>query len=331
MSLVCALGAACTVDNANAPVTRGHAGGAGGGTAGTQQGVDGAAGSGITAASTGGSNNGGMNAGGASGALGTGGAAGTGEIEAGLAGASGAGPAVICDPATDPAQNDCDSAASLITKMVSDFEDGSGWSLFANPDDVSGMTTPSVGSNTGSTAIQCPSSGRCGTSHMGLHVTGSGFNTYGPVLTHDYAYSDGNGGTSGTVEDVSAYAGILLWARRGETANANATLRVILNDVTSSPGGQVCDAAAKAGQNVPAADGGTEVTTSDACWDGWMSETSVPTAWTLVKIPFSALKQGGWGKVGAKFMPDQLYGLTFQMPSHASFDFWIDDVAFYKN
>src|SRR5450432_2616297 len=100
MSLVCALGAACTVDNANAPVTRGHAGGAGGGTAGTQQGVDGAAGSGITAASTGGSNNGGMNAGGASGALGTGGAAGTGEIEAGLAGASGAGPAVICDPAT---------------------------------------------------------------------------------------------------------------------------------------------------------------------------------------------------------------------------------------
>jgi hypothetical protein len=117
------------------------------------------------------------------------------------------------------------------------------------------------------------------------------------------------------------FSGIAFWARKGDTPGAAPTLRLIVNDITSHELGGVCNPASAPGAGGEA---------SDACWDGWMTERALPSIWTLIKVPFAALKQGGFGQAGEAIQPDKLYGLTFQMPNMATFDFWIDDVVFYK-
>jgi hypothetical protein len=170
--------------------------------------------------------------------------------------------------------------------------------------------------------IACPLGGRCGMSNFAQHVSGGGFTTYGPSLSNDFLYKDAmTMMVVGVPMDASMYTGIMFWARKGDKAGAAPTLRLIVNDVTTHELGGVCDPKAAPGS------GGMK---SNACWDGWMTEKALPSTWTLVKVPFTVLKQGGFGMKGDAIQPDKLYGLTFQMPNMATFDFWIDDVAFYK-
>jgi hypothetical protein len=221
-----------------------------------------------------------------------------------------------------PSADECSAAAALMTMPISDFEAGKGWFLFANADDKTGKTTPAAGDNISAEEITCPAGGRCGASSFAQHVSGGGFTSYGPSLSQDFIYKDGMTMMPvGMPMDASKFTGVMFWARKGETAGAAATLRLIVNDVTTHELGGVCDPAAKP------TSGGAE---GDACWDGWMTERAMPSTWTLVKVPFTVLKQGGFGKKGEAIKPDQLYGLTFQMPNMAAFDFWIDDVSFYK-
>lgn len=221
-----------------------------------------------------------------------------------------------------PVPDECTSAAALMTMPISDFEAGKGWYLFANVDDKAGKTMPAAGDNIMAEEIKCPAGGRCGMSSFAQHVSGGGFTSYGPSLSNDFLYKDAKTEmVVGMPMDASTYTGVMFWARKGETAGAAPTLRLIVNDVSTHELGGVCDPKAAPGSGGEA---------SDACWDGWMTERALPSTWTLVKVPFSVLKQGGFGKKGEKIQPDKLYGLTFQMPNMATFDFWIDDVAFYK-
>lgn len=220
-----------------------------------------------------------------------------------------------------PAPADCSAAAALKSMPISDFEAGKGWYLFANPDDAAGKTEPAAGDNISAAEITCPSGGRCGSS-FAQHVSGSGFTSYGPSLSQDFLYKDGETAmVVGMPIDASDYTGVMFWARKGDTAGATPTLRLIVNDETTHELGGICDPKAAPGAGGKA---------SDACWDGWMTERAMASTWTLVKVPFSVLKQGGFGKKGEAIKADKLYGLTFQMPNMAKFDFWIDDVSFYK-
>ena len=265
-------------------------------------------------ASVAGSNSQGAGTGGVSGASTTsGGSSPTGGATNG--GGSSAGAASTCGPA----DADCASAAALMTKVVSDFESGNGWFLFA-PDDKGATSNPPAGDNVPISQILCPTNGRCG-SNFAMHVTGSGYTSYGPSLSQDYVYKDADAGLVGMPQDFSMYTGVMYWARRGDTAAAAPTLRLIVNDVNTHALGGVCD---------PTAATGSSTKPSNACFDGWMAEKAIPTVWTLVKLPFSVLKQGGFGKMETAIVPSKIYGLTFQMPNMATFDFWIDDVSFYK-
>ncbi|HVY26437.1 MAG TPA: hypothetical protein VHB79_07775 [Polyangiaceae bacterium] len=245
--------------------------------------------------------------------------AGTSSSTAGTSSSGGTGDSGgTCGPTPD----ECTGAAALMTMPISDFEAGKGWYLFANVDDKGGKTTPAAGDNIMAEEIKCPAGGRCGMSSFAQHVSGGGFTSYGPSLSQDFLYKDSKTEmVVGMPMDASMYTGVMFWARKGDTAGAAPTLRLIVNDVSTHELGGVCDPKAAPGS-------GGEM--SDACWDGWMTERALPSTWTLVKVPFSVLKQGGFGKKGEKIQPDKLYGLTFQMPNMATFDFWIDDVAFYK-
>lgn len=240
--------------------------------------------------------------------------AGTGSAEAGNGGSA-------APSGCGAGMDECAAAAALMTMPISDFETGKGWYLFANPDDKGGSTMPAAGDNIAAAEIMCPSSGRCGSS-FAQHVSGKGFTSYGPSLSQDFLYKDAmTEMVVGMPIDASAYTGVMFWARKGDSAGAAPTLRLIVNDVTTHELGGVCD---------PKAAPGSGGMMSSACWDGWMTEKALPSNWTLVKVPFSVLKQGGFGMKGEAIKPDKLYGLTFQMPNMAAFDFWIDDVSFYK-
>jgi hypothetical protein len=204
---------------------------------------------------------------------------------------------------------------------LGDFENGQGWYLYANPDDAGGTTEPAAGANIAAAEITCPTGGLCGASSFAMHVSGGGFTSYGPSLSNDWVYESEEMTVVGEPLDGSTFTGIAFWTRKGDSAGAAPTLRMIVNDVSTHAQGGVCDPEAAPGSGGEA---------SEACWDGWMTERAVPSTWTLVKVPFSALAQGGFGKTAEAIDTSKIYGVTFQMPNMADFDFWIDDVSFYK-
>ncbi len=271
-----------------------------------------------TGGATAGSGGSGTTTGGSSSTGGSVGSSGSSSTTGGSSTTSGGstGSTEACAPAADA----CSSADAMQTLPISDFENGMGWYLFANPDDVAGTTDPVAGSNILAAEISCPTGGLCGSSSFAMHVSGAGFTSYGPSLSSDYVYKDGDE-VIGMPVDVSTYTGVAFWARKGDTAGAAPTLKLTINDVNSHELGGVCD---------PAAMPGSEAEPSDACWDGWATERALPSTWTLIKVPFSALAQNGFGKAAEAIDTTQVYGLSFQMPNMATFDFWIDDVAFYK-
>jgi hypothetical protein len=219
----------------------------------------------------------------------------------------------------DPSPEDCTAASEPGLLPVADFDVDMGWWLFANPDDPAGTTTPEAGANVATEEISCPTSGVCGASVLAMHVQGGGFTTYGPSLSHDFVYPDASGtGYTGEPVDASTYSGIMFWARRGDGMGLAPTIGITVNDVSSHPAGEVCDAMA-----TPGAMG------SEACFDGWWAQKPLTAKWTLVKIPFAMLKQQGFGKEVEALQPDKIYGISFNLPMQ-KFDFWISDVSFYK-
>ncbi len=242
--------------------------------------------------------------------------AGTSSSSAGTA--SGGSPSSGDACAPDPSA--CTAASAMEKMALADFENGMGWYLFANPADTEAITEPAAGGNIPAAEITCPSSGLCGSSSFAMHVSGSGFTEYGPSLSNDWVYQDDMMMVVGEPLDASAYTGVAFWARKGDTAGAAPTLRLIVNDVNTHAQGGVCDPEAAPGSGGEA---------SEACWDGWMTERAMPSSWTLIKVPFSVLAQGGFGKPAEAIDTSKIYGITFQMPNMADFDFWIDDVAFY--
>lgn len=222
-------------------------------------------------------------------------------------------PAESCAP--EPA--DCAAETDLDTLPFADFDIDMGWWLFANPDDPDGSTTPAAGANIGTEEITCPATGLCSTSVLAMHVSGGGFTTYGPTLSHDLVYPAEDEGYTGTPIDASEYTGVMFWARKGDMQGLSPAIGITINDASSHPAGGYCDAEA------------TPKPGSDACFDGWFAQKPVTSKWTLVKIPFSSLKQQGFGKEAMAFDPATVHGITLNLPMQ-NFEFWIGDVAFYK-
>ena len=72
------------------------------------------------------------------------------------------------------------------------------------------------------------------------------------------------------------------------------------------------------------------------CYDAHGLSVSLTEAWGLSRIPFRYLSQEGWGSI-APFDASQILSVMWSatiergsiVPS-GCFDFWIDDVAFYR-
>ncbi len=72
-----------------------------------------------------------------------------------------------------------------------------------------------------------------------------------------------------------------------------------------------------------------EDNTTDGC-DKHGSWVSLSENWELYKLPFSEMRQAGWGKPAPFFDVSRVLGLSFDYQA-GSWDIWIDDVGFYRS
>lgn len=197
------------------------------------------------------------------------------------------------------------SGPSVDPNLIDDLEDGDGaiimqagrvGSWFTYNDGSAGTQTPPAGS----TFLPELIPGGRGASLEGAHTHGSGFSKSGAGLGFDLNRS---GVGPKKPWDASAFTGITFWAKGGP----------VMRFMVLVPG------------SVPVVEGGT---CSGTCGDHFGILINLTQSWVQYSIAFSSLKQDGWGDK-ATFDPKSTLAVQFAIGANVSFDFWIDDVAFY--
>ncbi|WP_159397264.1 hypothetical protein [Sorangium cellulosum] len=116
---------------------------------------------------------------------------------------------------------------------------------------------------------------------------------------------------NGAYYDATDYRGITFWARAEEGSPTG--LSVTFVDQQTDPGGGICGD--KKGQ-VP-------------CFDHFHTSVPLTSDWKHFKVPVGCLVQTGYGLFEAPAQ-DRIQAIQFSFGPGQAFDFWIDDVAFYK-
>lgn len=185
------------------------------------------------------------------------------------------------------------------------FDDGS----LATPE---GGTAPDGKQVVKTEALDEPHTTVDGSSGHALHMTGGPYTgAYGSGVTGQLA--------GGVPYDASAYTGIMLWAKKGiVTAQGAVTLSLATVNDSYQEGGTTCKDPPTPGKN-------------DSCNDGFHIDLALRQDWKLYVINFADLAQQGYGyKPPGGFAKGQIIGVNFLNKKGATFDQWIDDIAFFK-
>jgi len=200
-------------------------------------------------------------------------------------------------------------AAGADFELIDDMEDGDGtidmtaqrggvWFSF-NDRTSAGQQIPAYDAETFvMSELVPPRSG----SHYAARSHGGGFTGWGAgigfELYNQKAY------------DLSRYAGIAFWARRGP--DSTAALRFALTDSATAPRGGQC----AQGDDI------------SRCSDYFGADLSLDTVFRRYSLTWQELEQVGWGKpLPPSLNAAEVYGVRFQIGSAEPFDFWIDDIA----
>ncbi|HEY2409189.1 MAG TPA: hypothetical protein VGI10_24460 [Polyangiaceae bacterium] len=120
-----------------------------------------------------------------------------------------------------------------------------------------------------------------------------------------------------TGQDVSAWQGIVFWARVGpESANA---VRVQVGDSRTDDSNQACVCTSFVDQN----------DSSNGC-DKYGSFVTLDGTWRPYLVPFAGMQQGGWGISDPQLDTTQLFSLAINF-SRDQWDVWISHIAFYRS
>jgi len=141
-------------------------------------------------------------------------------------------------------------------------------------------------------------------STRGMHTSGGPFATSSPILGTTLA-SDG---TEPVPYDLSGFKGIRLWVRSNSTSPMAAKeARLNLPTSATSRGGACM-----------------------ICGDHFGVSVPLTSKWVQVEVPFSSLKQSGFGRpLIAKADLKLVTALEFQFSRNLSFDVWLDDIELY--
>lgn len=200
------------------------------------------------------------------------------------------------------------SSTLLGSGLIDDFEDGDdqisplegrsgGW--YAG-NDGQGMQTPRSDQRLEPSVLEPPRAG----STRAAHTFGGPFQVWGALIGASLGYAAGQAAP----HDISKYRGVRLWLRSGSNSGMQAkSVRLNLPTAATNPGGGCT-----------------------SCNDHFGVDIPLSSSWQLVEVPFSSLKQLGFGvpKLPA-FDAKRVVSLQLAFPKGVSFDLWVDDVSLY--
>jgi hypothetical protein len=161
-------------------------------------------------------------------------------------------------------------------------------------------------------AERIPFGGRC-SSQYALHMT------VGPYDTVPFKFNQSWGGVIGLqgTRDASEWDGISFWARVGPGSRTPLHL-------------EVSDPYTDSKADPPRCDSITELDDTALGCDKFGADVLMGDTWRFFAIPFGEMRQGGWG-VSAPYLDiAHLLSIGFAYDVGV-WDFWIDDIAFYRH
>ncbi|MGC4092553.1 MAG: carbohydrate binding domain-containing protein [Polyangiaceae bacterium] len=197
------------------------------------------------------------------------------------------------------------------TDMVDDLEDGDSRILQVNGRQGPWHTFNS-GDSGGSQVPAGPTISPAGEGANGskgsMHISGNGYMFAGIGFDLNNADTVPESAQS-KAYDASAWTGVVFMAKGG-SSSTKIRLELPMRDFVPPDRGGSC---------------------SGTCWNvyGYEMSSALGTSWQEVKVPFSMLVREEGGTSPA-FDAKQLMSISFKTRS-APFDFWIDDVRFYKD
>ena len=140
-----------------------------------------------------------------------------------------------------------------------------------------------------------------------LHISGSGRSEGGGVVVLPLL---GEKGLDGMHFDVSAYDGIQYWVKSNDQGRLNLFIGTAYT--------------------VPESRGGLCTGDNYDCDDRYRAKTSRNEGWKFVKIEFSRYEQDSFPNDGP-LDPSILKETGFSTRARSDFEFWVDDIQFFKN
>jgi hypothetical protein len=141
----------------------------------------------------------------------------------------------------------------------------------------------------------------------GMHVTASGFTSFGTGLGVDFRAGK-------KPYDGSKLSGIRFWARVGDGKNTRHRLQIA--DATTDKAGGKCNPAADAPNGAK-------------CDDHFGINKTFTSSWASYVIRFDELSQIGWGNAGPALDKTTLYGLQVTAKAKLEVDLWLDQIEFF--
>lgn len=194
---------------------------------------------------------------------------------------------------------------ALETTLIDDMEDGDDRIIMAD-----GRQGPwHTFSPNGSGELK-PEAGGADDSMYAMHTKGGGVDYAG--MSFDLNNPDT---TSGSMQskpfDASEYSGIVFMVKGGATDSVRLRVEVPTSDAVPTENGGTC---------------------TNSCWNvyGWEMPMPRPTStWKEVKAPFASMVRSDGSKSPA-LDKSKLMSISFRQIEKANFEYWIDDVRFYK-
>lgn len=236
----------------------------------------------------------------------------------------------------------CAESARLERLVVADFDMPSR----ASPTTGNDMTPNAVVSVDAMAPLEAP---KCPgePAGNGYHFVGRGFQDYG----YSYGYNTlGNLADGGPYYDASAWTGISMWVRKGSGPSASVVFASVGDRYTVPPGGSLFSAdeeglllfGADCPMDQPAGVGcycnynAVDVNGDDApdplgsqC-DRFGVGIGMSTSWRFFKVPFDRMRQRAYGRPSQLSLPDaDIFAIDIALDGE-DWDFWLDDLAFYR-
>jgi hypothetical protein len=232
----------------------------------------------------------------------------------------------------------CQESAALQKLMIADFESMPVVSWFTGSDGTSTRVSPTP-PGTSTTPLEARKCAGDPSPGSGFHILATGLTGYG----YSFGFNGLNalpGAIGANYFDTSSWDGISMWVRKGSGPSAS-TMFAAVTERFTDPAGASLFTGAESSLLLPSGSY-CEFNALDVTGDGVNDPTrtqcdrfgagvGLGKEWRFYKLPFEKMRQRAYGRPSPNGVPDtRLLGLDFGLAGR-DWDFWIDELAFYRD